>query len=83
MGYRRSRGLRVLRVLFLCGKFSSFDAPIGRTGNVDGERGLLQAIADGVEDDGIGDQFVPVSHGELGGKGDGFVDGSFLDDLTQ
>jgi hypothetical protein len=26
---------------------------------------VLQAVPDGVEDDGIGDDFVPVIHGEL------------------
>ena len=83
MGYRRSRGLRVLRDLFLCGKFSGFDAPIGLAGDVDGERGVLESIADGVEDDGIGDDFVPVIQGQLGGEGDGFVDGSFFEDFAQ
>ena len=63
MGYRRSRGLRVLRVLFLRGKFSGFDAPIGVAGDVNGERGVLESIPDGVEDDGVRDDLVPVVHG--------------------
>ena len=63
MGYRRSRGLRVLRVLFLRGKFSGFDAAIGVAGDVDGEGGVLESIPDRIEDDGVGDDFVPVIDG--------------------
>ena len=54
MGYRRTRSLGVLRVLFLNDMFSGFDTPIGLAGDVDGERRVLEAIPDGVEDDGSG-----------------------------
>jgi hypothetical protein len=53
MNYRRSRGLRVPRVLFLCGKFSGFDTPIRLAGDVDRQRRVLQPILDGVEDNGV------------------------------
>ena len=53
MGYPRSRGWGVLRVLFPRGKFSGFDASIRLAGNSDDERRVLQSIADGIEDDGL------------------------------
>jgi hypothetical protein len=68
MGYRRSRGLGVLCVLFLGGKFSGFDPSIGLAGDVDGERRVLESIADG------GDDLVPVIDGQRGSKGDGLID---------
>ena len=83
MGYRRSRGWGVLRVLFLRGKLSGFDASIRLAGNSDGERRVLQSIADGIEDHGIGDDFVPVGYGKLGCKCDRLVDRSLFNDFTQ
>jgi len=44
MGYRQSRGLRVLRVLFLRGKFFGFDAAIRVARDVDGEGGVLEGV---------------------------------------
>jgi hypothetical protein len=44
----------------LAGKFSSFDTAIALPGDVDGQRGVLEAVADGVGDDGITDHFAPV-----------------------
>lgn len=44
---------------------------------------MLQPITYGVEDHGIGNDFVPVVHGELGGERDRLIDGSLLDDLAQ
>ena len=44
---------------------------------------MLESIPDGVEDDGIGDNLVPVVHGELGGKGDRLIDGPLFDDFAQ
>lgn len=83
MGYRRSRGSGVLQVLFLRGKFPSFDASIRFAGDGDDERRVLQSIADGIEDHGIGDDFIPVSQGKLGSKCDGLVDRSLFDYFTQ
>jgi hypothetical protein len=65
MGYRRSRRRRLLRVFFLAGKFSRFDAAITLAGDVDREGGVLQSIADGVGDDGIGDDLRPVIQRQL------------------
>ena len=38
----------------LAGKFSPFDAAIALAGDVDGKRGVLQPVADGISDHGIG-----------------------------
>ncbi len=62
MGYRRSRRLGVLRVLFARSKFSGFDATVGIAGDVDSKRRVLESVTDRVEDDLIGDNFVPVSN---------------------
>ena len=63
MGYRRSRGLRVLRVLFPRGKFSGFHAPIRVAGDVDGEGQVLESIPDSIEDNSVGDDLVSVIDG--------------------
>ncbi len=44
---------------------------------------MLESIPDGVEDNGIGDHLVPVSHRELRCEGDRLIDGSFFDDFAQ
>ncbi len=67
MGYRRSRGGGVLRVLFAPkSKFFGFDAAIALAGDLDGERGVAKAIEDGIGDDGVRDHLAPVIEGQLG-----------------
>ena len=80
MSRRRSRGWGVLQVLFLRGKFPGFDASIRFAGDSDDERRVFESIADGIEDHGIGDDFVPVSQGKLGCKCDRLIDRSLFDD---
>jgi hypothetical protein len=52
-----------LHVLFLRANFFGFGAAIRLASDVDGERGVLESIPDGVEDDGIGDGLAPVIEG--------------------
>lgn len=42
------------------GKLSSFDAAIALSDDVGGEDGVLESIADGVSDDGVGNDFRSV-----------------------
>ena len=50
----------MLRVYFLVGNFSGFDAAIALAGDVDGQSGVLQSIADGIGDDGVGNDLGPM-----------------------
>src|SRR6266851_791792 len=83
MGYRRSRRRRVLRVLFARSKFLCFDAAITLSGDLDCKGGVAKAIKDGVCDDRVRNHLAPMVQGKLGGKHDGLVARSFLQDLTQ
>lgn len=49
--------------MFLAGKFSGLDAAIAFPGDVDRERGVLEAVTDRIADDGIGNDLRPVSRG--------------------
>src|ERR1035438_2132389 len=60
VGHRRSLRSQSLRVFFPGSKFSGFDTPIALAGNVDRECRVLEPIADGIGDDGIGDHFAPM-----------------------
>ncbi len=55
----------MLRVFFLAGKFSGFDAAVALAGDVDGQCGVLKSVADGIGDDGVGNDLRLVIQGQL------------------
>ena len=73
----------MLRVFFLAGKFSGFDAAVALAGDGDRERGVLEAVAYRIGDHGVDNDLGPVIEGQLSGEDRGFPDGSFLENFAQ
>jgi hypothetical protein len=49
---------------FLAGKFACFDPPVALSGDLDDQRGVFEAIPDGLRDYPIADDLGPVVQGE-------------------
>src|SRR5580700_6786174 len=77
-GYRRSRRRRFLRVFFLAGKFSRFDAAVTLAGDVDSQGRVLQPVADGIGDHRIGNDLRPVIERQLRREDGRFADRTLL-----
>jgi hypothetical protein len=60
VSYRRSRRRRFLLIFLLAGKFSGFDPSVALAGNMQDQRRLFEAIADGIGDDWVGNDLAPV-----------------------
>ncbi len=59
---------RIVSYFLPAGRFACFDAAVTLRGDMDGERGVLEAVTAGVSDDWIADDFGPVIQRELSGE---------------
>lgn len=83
MNFRRSRQNGCLRVFLLGRKLAGFDPAVTLPSDVDGERRVLEAVTDGIGNDGIADHFGPVIDRQLSGEHRGFVDRAFLEEAQR
>ena len=68
MSFRRSRRSGSLRAFLLGRKLVDFDSAVALPRDVDGERSMLEAVTDGIGDDGICDELGSVIGRQLLGE---------------